>query len=102
MAAISASQSRAADSTSVLSTALRSKVERLMIFSTSAVAACCCRLSRSSLSRRAFSIAMTAWLAIKADAIAVADNEHPDHQLRIDRGPPDAAVERRHFPREIP
>ena len=30
----------------------------------------------------------------KADAIAVADNEHPDHQLRIDRGPPDVTVER--------
>src|SRR5262249_44090986 len=34
-------------------------------------------------------------LPFKADAIAVADNEHPDHQLRIDRGPPDVAVERR-------
>src|SRR4029077_6499094 len=30
----------------------------------------------------------------KADAIAVADNKHPDHQFRIDRGPPDVAVER--------
>ena len=30
----------------------------------------------------------------KADAIAVADNEHPDHQLRIDRGPSDVTVER--------
>jgi len=32
--------------------------------------------------------------SFKADAIAVADNEHPDHQLRIDRGPPNVAVER--------
>ena len=38
---MSASHSLAADSTSVLSTVLRSKVERLMIFSTSAVAVCC-------------------------------------------------------------
>ena len=42
MAAISASQSRATDSTNVLSTDLRSNVERLMTFSTSAVAVCCC------------------------------------------------------------
>ena len=46
MAAISASQSRAANSTSVLSTALRSNVERLMIFSTSDVAVCCWSDSR--------------------------------------------------------
>ena len=26
-------------------------------------------------------------LPFKADAIAVADNEHPDHQLKIDRAP---------------
>jgi hypothetical protein len=38
---------------------------------------------------------LLAQLPFKADAIAVPDNEHPDHQLRIDRGPPDAAVERR-------
>src|SRR6266516_7932104 len=38
---------------------------------------------------------LLAQLPFKADAIAVADNEHPDHQLRIDRGPPDVAVERR-------
>ena len=38
---------------------------------------------------------LLAQLPFKADAIAVADNEHPDHQLRIDRGPPDLAVERR-------
>ena len=60
---MSASHSRAADSTSVSSTACRSKVERLMTLSTSAVAVCCCRDSRSSLSRRVFSMAMTAWAA---------------------------------------
>src|SRR6266700_4573216 len=38
---------------------------------------------------------LLAQLPFKADAIAVADNEHPDHQLRIDRGPPDVAVDRR-------
>ena len=37
---------------------------------------------------------LLAQLTLKADAVAVADNEHPDHQLRIDRGPPDVAVER--------
>ncbi len=40
-----------------------SKVERLMTLSTSAVAVCCCSDSRSSLSRRVFSMAMTAWSA---------------------------------------
>ena len=34
-----------------------------MTFSTSAVAVCCCSDSRSSLSRRVFSIAITAWAA---------------------------------------
>ena len=61
--AMSASQSRAADSTSVSSTACRSKVERLITLSTSAVAVCCCSDSRSSLSSRVFSMAMTAWAA---------------------------------------
>src|SRR6516164_1982471 len=58
-AAMSASHRRAADSTSVLSTLLRSNVERLMTLSTSAVAVCCCSDSRSSLSSRVFSMAMT-------------------------------------------
>ena len=39
---------------------LRSNVERLMTLSTSAVAVCCCSDSRSSLSSRVFSMAMTA------------------------------------------
>ena len=60
---MSASHSRAADSTSVSSTVCRSKVERLMTLSTSAVAVCCCSDSRSSLSSRVFSMAMTAWAA---------------------------------------
>ena len=47
-AAMSASHSRAADSTSVSSTGWSSKVERLMTFSTSAVAVCCCNSSSSS------------------------------------------------------
>src|SRR5712671_6571597 len=46
MVALSASHSRAADSTNVWSTDLRSKVERLMTLSTSAVAVCCCRLAQ--------------------------------------------------------
>jgi hypothetical protein len=44
-------------------TACRSKLDRLMTLSTSAVAVYCCSDSRSSLSNRVFSIAMTAWLA---------------------------------------
>lgn len=31
--------------------------------------------------------------SLRSDAEAVPDQEHPDHQLRIDRGPPDVAVE---------
>src|SRR5262249_22955115 len=61
--ALSASQSWAADSTSVWSTACRSKVERLMTLSTSAVAVCRCNESRSSLRSRVFSMAITAWRA---------------------------------------
>src|SRR5262249_4895757 len=41
MLALSASQSRAADSTRVCSTVCKSNVERLMTLSTSAVAVCC-------------------------------------------------------------
>ena len=43
MTTVSASQRRAADWTSVSSTACRSNVERLMTLSTSAVAVCCCK-----------------------------------------------------------
>ena len=32
--------------------------------------------------------------ALGSDPEAVADDQHPDHQLRVDRGPPDLAVER--------
>jgi hypothetical protein len=32
---------------------------------------------------------------LRADAITVADDQHPDHELRIDRGPADVAVEGR-------
>ena len=63
MAAMSARQSRAAESTSVSSTACRSKAERLMTLSTSDVAVCCSSdllrswvRWRSSLSSRVFSI----------------------------------------------
>ena len=38
---------------------------------------------------------LPAELALEADAIAVADDEHSDHQLRVDRGSADVAVERR-------
>src|ERR1700730_6072137 len=58
-----ASHSCKADLTSALSTVCRSKVERLMTLSTSAVAVCCWSDSRSSLRRRVFSMAITAWSA---------------------------------------
>jgi hypothetical protein len=32
--------------------------------------------------------------ALVSDAVAVPDNEHPDHQFRIDRWPADVAVKR--------
>src|SRR5439155_8116276 len=35
---------------------------------------------------------LLAQLALGADAIAVADHEHPDHQLRINRGTADLAI----------
>jgi hypothetical protein len=63
MAAISASQSRDADSVSVSRIGCRSNVDRLMTLSTSAVAVCCWSDSRSSFSNRVFSMAMTAWAA---------------------------------------
>src|SRR5262245_10707680 len=76
MVALSASHSRAADSTSVCSTVCRSKAERLITFSTSAVAVCCRNDSdrssvrwRSSLSSRALSMAMTAWAAKLASRV---------------------------------
>ena len=68
--AVVASQSSTAEAISVSNTACRSNAERLMTFSTSAVAVCCCSASvRSrvractSSNRRTFSIAMTAWSA---------------------------------------
>ena len=42
--------------------------------------------------------------ALGTDAEAVADDQHPDHQLGIDRGPPQLAIERpqvRPEPRQI-
>ena len=48
MLPISAAQSRAANSISVSSTDCRSKVERLITFSTSAVAVCCSSDSRDA------------------------------------------------------
>jgi hypothetical protein len=35
------------------------------------------------------------------DAQAVARDQHADHQLRIDRGPPQTAVEGRHLPTQV-
>jgi hypothetical protein len=38
-----------------------------------------------------------AQLPLKPDAVAVAHDQHPDHQLGIDRRPTDLTVERRHL-----
>ena len=74
-----APQSVAAEPTSVSSTAGRSNVERLIAFSTSAVAVCCCSASLSSAvrawtssNRRTFSMAMTAWSAKVCDELDLA------------------------------
>ena len=75
---MSASHRRAADSTSVSSTVCRSKVERLMTLSTSAVAVCCCSDSRSSLSSRVFSMAMTACVGEVLDQLDLLVGEGTD------------------------
>jgi hypothetical protein len=36
---------------------------------------------------------LLAQAALGTDAVAVADNQHPDHELRVDRRPTDLAVE---------
>ena len=58
-----ASQIRTAFASMASNTGSSSPGELLMTLSTSEVAVCCCSDSRSSLSRRVFSIAMTAWAA---------------------------------------
>src|SRR5215831_1242442 len=58
-----ASQMRTAFSSIALNTGSSSPGELLITLSTSAVAVCCCNDSRSSFSRRAFSIAITACAA---------------------------------------
>ena len=63
MLAISAAQSFAAVSSNASNTGCRSKVERLITLSTSAVAVCCLSDCLSSLSNRAFSMAITACAA---------------------------------------
>ncbi len=44
---------------------------------------------------------LLAQLALEADAVAVADHEHPHHEFGIDRGPPDLAVEGLQLPAKI-
>jgi hypothetical protein len=39
--------------------------------------------------------------ALRADGEAIPDDEHPDHQLRIDRGAANAAVERLQLPPHV-
>ena len=54
-----------------------------MTLSTSAVAVCCCSDSRSSLSSRVFSMAMTAWAAKFVDQLDLLVGERA-HLLAVD------------------
>src|SRR3974390_1843007 len=38
---------------------------------------------------------------LRSDAQDRADQQHPDHQLRVDRGASDAAIERRQIPPDL-
>ena len=69
----------------------------LMTLSTSAVAVCCCRILRSSLSSRVFSIAMTACAAKFLTRLDLLVGERP-HLLAIDDDGADQLVvfEHRH------
>ena len=86
-----APQSRVALSIKASSTGFRSKVERLMTLSTSAVAVCCCSDSRSSLSSRVFSMAMTAWAAKFVDQLDLLIGERA-HLLAVDTDHADQLV----------
>ena len=68
-----------------------------MTLSTSAVAVCCCSNSRSSLSRRVFSMAMTAWCGEILDQLDLLVGERPD-LLAVDGDDADQLVvlEHRH------
>ena len=68
-----------------------------MTLSTSAVAVCCCSDSRSSLSSRVFSMAMTAWRGEILDQLDLLVAERPD-LLAIDDDAADqlALLEHRH------
>jgi hypothetical protein len=39
--------------------------------------------------------------AFRADAVAIADQQHPDQQLRIDGGPPRRTIERSQSPTQL-
>ena len=71
-----------------------------MTLSTSAVAVCCCRDSRSSLSSRVFSMAMTAWLGEVADQFDLLVGERTD-LLAIDVDDTDQLVLLEHRHREM-
>src|SRR3974377_263772 len=46
-------------------------------------------------------VSLFAEAPLRSDAEAVADQQHPDHQLRVDRGASDAAIERRQIPPDL-
>jgi hypothetical protein len=69
-----ASQMRVVFSSMAWNTGPNSPGELEIILSTSAVAVCCCSDSRSSLSNRVFSMAMTAWSAkVVASSISLSE-----------------------------
>src|ERR1700688_4902173 len=81
IAAISASHKRAADSTSVSSTACKSKAERLITVSTSSLSFCCCIAALQQqtetadvltvISRSAFDLQAERLITVSTSAVAV-------------------------------
>jgi hypothetical protein len=95
--AISAPQSRAAVSITVSSTGCTSAVERLMTLSTSLVAVWYSSDSRSSVNRRAFSIAMTAWSAkVRISSICRSVNASTRFSIKPDNADRLAVAQQRH------
>src|SRR6516165_1683877 len=80
---------RVAFDSAVANTGCRLPGELEMTLSTSDVAVCCCSDSRSSLSSRAFSMAITAWLAkflTKSVFLEHRDDEQRPKAAQFNRG----------------
>ena len=50
---------------------------------------------------RQIEVDFLAQVSLGADAKAIADNQHPHHELRINRWPPERAVEWRQLPPQL-